>query len=158
MNSLRRTISQVSDLYSNATAADQSKIRDRLERLSNNLNCVYADQKPHEKAKALIEDRLRGFIVEESRAYKELERRGLGKLPQRALLSIAQVIAKGLNINIDRAAKRCKPVLMKWYDENFDVVFPALDKLKLEFNGEEESNKQDIENENDDPGKIITDS
>jgi hypothetical protein len=72
--------------------------------------------------------RLRGFNQKESPAYQFLCNRYGRSLTRFELLSLAQVAAEQLKIPLDRAARRRRTVLIKWYDENWGVVAPFLDR------------------------------
>jgi hypothetical protein len=53
-------------------------------------------------------------------------------LKQEELVSIAELIAKRLDIRLDRDARRRKIVMVKWFDENWTAVEPLLSAIVLE--------------------------
>lgn len=146
MEEVEQAMSQLTDVFSRLDPNDQRKVRERLERLVNSLYCVQENQHPGEKERSEVDERLRGFDMEHCQAYRELEKRNLARRTHAALLSIAQVIAKCLNLNIDRESRRRKKLLIKWYDDNLDVVLPALDKLELVFESDEADEDQQDNN------------
>jgi hypothetical protein len=44
---------------------------------------------------------------------------------------VAEVIAINVKLALDRESKRKKPALIKWFDENFELIGPFLDRLIL---------------------------
>ena len=79
-----------------------------------------------------VDDRLRGFSLKDSIAWKAICERFGSDLNQTELLSMAEVIGHELHIKIDREAKRRKEVLIKWFDENFLIIKPILNIMVLE--------------------------
>ena len=79
-----------------------------------------------------VEDRLNGFNMRTSPAWREICRRFGPSLNQTELLSLAQIIAGQLGLKVDREAKRRKEVLIKWYDENLKAVMEILPYIVLE--------------------------
>jgi hypothetical protein len=49
------------------------------------------------------------------------------KISQEELLSLAQVISHELRLGLSREYKRRKELLVKWYDENLDVIWPFIE-------------------------------
>ena len=76
-----------------------------------------------------VDKRLKGFVVKDSRAWKEICSHYGPNLNQIELLSIAEVMGHLLHIRVDREAKRRKEVLIKWFDENIDAIVPMMDRV-----------------------------
>ena len=47
------------------------------------------------------------------------------------MISISNIIAENTEIKMDRLIKRHKGVLIKWLDDNYDVVCPIIEKMEL---------------------------
>jgi hypothetical protein len=47
-------------------------------------------------------------------------------------VSIADLVAKKLDIRLDRDARRRKAVMIKWFNENWEVIEPLLRHIVLE--------------------------
>ena len=74
----------------------------------------------------MVKIRLRDFDPENCPAVEMLQTK-FGSLPNRhQLLALAQVIKEKLGIALDREATRRKNVLIKWYDENLEVIKPFI--------------------------------
>ena len=79
-----------------------------------------------------IARRLQGFDQRDNVAWLELSRRFGSNLKQGELQSIAQALAEGAGIKLDRDAKRRKIVLLKWFEENWLTIKPFLEFVVLE--------------------------
>lgn len=79
-----------------------------------------------------VNERMGGFDQSTSRAYAELQRRKWDKKSQPELLSILLILANKQNLQVDREVKRRKEVMFKWFDENFDTVYPFFDCISFE--------------------------
>ena len=85
--------------------------------------------------KVTNKQRMAGFVEKSSHAYLDLCRRYGPKPSQQELLSLAQAISETLQILLDREAFRRKKVLIKWFDENYAVIEPFLDRNVLILDG-----------------------
>jgi hypothetical protein len=81
----------------------------------------------------IIADRVRDFCCDDSRPWKFFVERGWHQLSMKEYVGIGQVLACEANLEIDREAKRKKPVLLKWMDDNWDTLSPLLMHLRLEL-------------------------
>jgi hypothetical protein len=81
----------------------------------------------------MLDDMLRDFHMESSRAFLFFREKKWTELPMPHLVSIAELFAKEANIAIDREAKRRKGVLFKWLEDNWAAVLPLAEDLRLEF-------------------------
>ena len=98
----------------------------------------------NESERKKIDERLRGFSLNESKAWKAICEKFGPNLNQSELLSIAEVLCSEVNhtqrntpLKVDREAKRRKEVLIKWFDENYPDIQPYLKTIVLEDeNGE----------------------
>lgn len=82
--------------------------------------------------KRRIRDRLNGFHPKQSLVWREIKRRFGNQLRHGELLSIAEVAATFAGVFLDRDAKRRKSVLIKWFQENWNVLLPYLSCVVLE--------------------------
>ena len=89
-----------------------------------------------EREKAHIKKRLKGFHWKESAAWHDITRFFGPGLSQEELLAIAEILASAAGLKTDREARRRKEVLIKWFDENYNVLRPMFDRLEL-YNGDE---------------------
>lgn len=78
-----------------------------------------------------VEQRLQGFNRETSPAWIAITARFSSGIVHHELRSVAQIIAKKLDLKVDRDASRDNRVLIKWFDENWEVVEPELKKINL---------------------------
>lgn len=79
-----------------------------------------------------VQKRVDGFKWKRSTAWKRLTASYGPHLKHEELLSIADLVAKKLDIRLDRDARRRKIVLVKWFEENWGAVEPLLSKIVLE--------------------------
>lgn len=84
------------------------------------------------KEKERITNRLSGFNPKDNVAWREITSRFGNNIKQQELLSIANVLANSASLKLDRDAKRRKCVLIKWFEENWQAIFPFLDYVVLE--------------------------
>lgn len=84
-----------------------------------------------------IESRLNGFNPKDNRAWKAITEQFGVQIKQPELLSIATLVAENANIKLDRDAKRRKTVLIKWFDEHWDVIQKFIHFVVLEDRGED---------------------
>lgn len=89
--------------------------------------------------KRRIAMRMNGFDVKDNRVWAEIAKRFGVNVKQGELTNIAQVIAKHAGIKLDRDAKRRKCVLLKWFDENWEKIYPFLDYVVLASSSEDET-------------------
>ena len=125
-------ISQVAKLYTESSSDNQQKILGRLEMLFNTLNGVNESRASREKKKRHPPEILNIDILN-CPAYIELENRDLIRRTHVARLSIAQVIARELKLNISREERRNKYLLIAWYNTHLEAILPVLDQLELIF-------------------------
>ena len=75
----------------------------------------------------LMNIQLRNFDPENCRAAKKLTER-FGKRTQPELLSLAQLISAYTGIQLHREFKRRRSMLLSWYEQNFDVIWPFIEE------------------------------
>jgi hypothetical protein len=73
-----------------------------------------------------------GFNWQRSTPWNQLIALYGPRLSQEELVSIARLIAKKLDIKLDRDARRRKPVMIKWFEENWESIEPLLGNIILE--------------------------
>lgn len=137
---------QLQNIYLDSDSETKRRIRRRLNDL---VNCLYFennDNDPKEKERQVLHERLKNFDEKQCRAYRELERRGLISMTHVNLVQIAKVIAHRCEIKLDREAKRRKPILIKWFDENYDKAIPLLDKMELQYQEDNDTDNPQEEN------------
>ena len=108
-------------------------INKRLIKLIDQLNNREDNDYSAIREQDRLKDRLQEFDYKKSDAWQELEKRQWADRSQKELVSIAQVIAKHCNINLDRESKRRKEVLIKWFDDNLSLILPAFDQIEIVF-------------------------
>ena len=99
-------------------------------------NTSESSKKSKKKAKGekeLVKEYLGNFITEKSRAYRTLCQWGLDQKNQTTYVTIATVISVNHGINLPRLCKKYKGPIIKWFDDNYDIVFPAMSKMVLFF-------------------------
>lgn len=64
--------------------------------------------------------------VYETKAWKKLQELYGEKISSQQLRTLAIIINKFVDVKLTRENKRTKAELIKWYDENYDVVFPFM--------------------------------
>ena len=79
-----------------------------------------------------VKRRIEGFNYKTSRAWKMLTYKYGSKLAHEELMSIAELLATRTNVILDRDAKRRKAVLVKWFEENWDIIQGYLNYIVLE--------------------------
>ena len=67
----------------------------------------------------------------ECRAWKELTRMFGHTISHKVLVSIYQLTACVLNLKTNRDAKRCKDVLIQWFDENWEQIHSVIAHIQL---------------------------
>ena len=85
-----------------------------------------------EKERERVKKRVNGFEWRDSEVWIALTARFGQKLNHEELISIADLIASHTNLKIDRDAKRRKIVLLKWFEEHWNIVRPLLPVIILE--------------------------
>ena len=78
-----------------------------------------------------VKKRLKDFEYRDSRAWTFLCQRFGPRVGQTELQSIAELISGTQQIKLDRDAKRRKVVLVKWFEENWDVIERLLTYIVL---------------------------
>lgn len=79
-----------------------------------------------------VKRRIQGFNYKSSHAWKMLTAKYGPKLAHEELMSIAELLSAQVNINLDRDAKRRKAVLVKWFEENWEIIQGCLQFVILE--------------------------
>lgn len=111
----------------------KENINKRLIKLLNQLNNRDDNDYSSIREQDRIRDRLQEFDYKSSRAWKELEKQQWHERSQKELVSIAQVIAKHCNIDLDRESKRRKEVLIKWFDDHLDQILPCFSQIEIVY-------------------------
>ena len=133
---LSRLEERIQEFYALCSKSDQTineNINKRLKKLLNQLNNKEDNDYSAIREQDRLKDRLQEFNYKDSRAWKELERMNWHERSQKELVSIAQVIAKHCNIDLDRESKRRKEVLIKWFDDHLEEILPSFDQIELVF-------------------------
>jgi hypothetical protein len=77
------------------------------------------------EAQRVIE-RLRGFDLDNSRAWQGITKQFTIGVTHSELKAVAQVVCSLTQLKLDRDATRDNRVLIKWFDENWEVIEPHL--------------------------------
>lgn len=131
ISKLDQSLSHMKELLGILNDKVREEIIIKLTFLNDELNNQQFNENSHIIEQKRIQDRMNDFDIKESRAYKEFERRGWNKLPQTVLKSIAQVIEEQAKISLDRESKRRRTILIKWFDDHFDLISPFLNRINL---------------------------
>ncbi|KAK8895033.1 hypothetical protein M9Y10_023475 [Tritrichomonas musculus] len=75
-----------------------------------------------------VQEKLNDFEPTSCKAWTKLTSRFGPKISQEELLSLAEVVSHQLEIELYREYKRRKNMLIKWFDENLDLVWPYIEK------------------------------
>jgi hypothetical protein len=96
-----------------------------------------SDDRPRAKAKQptpqqkyekeWLEHEMRGFVPQESEAWKFLAERYGEKISKDELLSLGQVAAMELGLDLVRDYKRRKATMIKWFQDNLTQLRPFLE-------------------------------
>jgi len=100
--------------------------------------------------KARIAVRLGGFDSKENHVWEELSKRFGADIKRGELTNIAILLSETLKIKLDRDAKRRKCVLLKWFDENWEMIYPLLDYVILDDLPENREYSSSMNNEDTD--------
>jgi len=83
--------------------------------------------------RVLEETRESGFCWATCEAWRRLTIRFGMTISHMELLSLAKVVAHYTNIELVREAKRRKELLIKWFDDNLERVWPFIEeKIRIE--------------------------
>lgn len=75
-----------------------------------------------------VQEKLADFEPTNCDAWIKLTGRFGPKISQEELLSLAEVVSHQLGIELFREYKRRKNMLIKWFDEHVDEVWPYIEK------------------------------
>ena len=78
-----------------------------------------------------VADRLNGFKYETSEIWKTLKNKFSSGITHNELKSVACVCCHFTKLTLDRDATRDNRVLIKWFDEHWDVLKDVIDKVTL---------------------------
>jgi hypothetical protein len=109
-------------------------MRNQLQNLLNNLHSrTSAAPATLFQEREIIRDRTTNFDMENSRPWRYLTNRGWNGISLDELIGLAKLMAHHTRVPIDREAKRRKPVLVKWMEDNWDALLPVADRLSIDF-------------------------
>lgn len=80
-----------------------------------------------------VQDRLRGFQIEDSPAFRAIQKQFTGGVTHSELKSIALILCEQVcpPLKLDRDASRDNRVLIRWFDEHWDKIRPVISKIHL---------------------------
>ena len=78
-----------------------------------------------------VMQRITDFDYEHSAAFIEIKRRFYSGLTHPELLRIGEILAGFTGLKMDRDAKRDNRVLVKWFDENWEVIRGEMANIML---------------------------
>jgi hypothetical protein len=116
----------------NTSLTDRDALTQQVDTLWHHL----AGDKPAvseilERENETIRGRVKDFNMNDCEAYKAFEARGLASEHLWVLVSIARILAKQAGETIDREAKRRKPLLFKWLNDNWANLEPGFAHIQL---------------------------
>ena len=91
----------------------------------------YKVQRGHGTEAKRVAERLKGFDYQKSDVWKTLKTKFSSGITHNELKSIAQVCCYFTKLSLDRDATRDNRVLIKWFDENWDVLKDTVKKICL---------------------------
>ena len=95
-----------------------------------------------------VAERLNGFNSETSETWQILKEKFSSGITHNELKSVAMIICQYVDgISLDRDATRDNRVLIKWFDENWNVIKNVIDKVKLKDEKEDVINLEREMNE-----------
>ena len=74
-----------------------------------------------------VREKLTNFDPKSCKAWINLTAKYGAKISQNQLLSMAEIVSTQLHLGLFREYKRRKEMLIKWFDENFDIVWPYIE-------------------------------
>ena len=85
-----------------------------------------------------VADLLQSFTLEKSPAYKKFLQHFQNSLSQPELIKIAECLAAYFHLYLDRDSKRSAKLLIKWFDDHWDILHNEIDKIHTfdEFNNQ----------------------
>jgi hypothetical protein len=96
-----------------------------------------------EREKSFISEKLRGFVPTESLAWAGLTELFGKDISQEQLQSLAQIMSGLTHFDLSREFKRRKQMLIKWFDENWDVIGPLIqERISVVSDKGEELNRR----------------
>jgi len=78
-----------------------------------------------------VGNRLAGFSWKNATAWKHVSKLFGDDIKQTTLRKIADDLSSKLDVHLDRDAKRRKSVLIKWFEENWNMIIPLIDQYKV---------------------------
>ncbi|KAH0794177.1 hypothetical protein GPJ56_001924 [Histomonas meleagridis] len=94
--------------------------------ISNSLDKTQLNNSEFSEETIRIATRLRNFDWKKSRPWKEIQRIFGSSISLAELKILSSNLAKDAQITQDRDAKRRKSVMIKWMDENWELLSPHL--------------------------------
>ena len=86
-----------------------------------------------EKDRNKVKERLEGFDIKNSAAMRYLASNFNEDLKHHQLFQLAEYLVHiNRKLSLDREAKRRKAVLIKWFDDNLEIIKPMLDNIVFE--------------------------
>jgi hypothetical protein len=92
--------------------------------------------------KEWVRQQLQGFEPLESAPWEFIVARCRGGISKNELVSLGQVCSVQLHITLYREYKRRKSVMLKWFNDHWDTIYPFLDKM-AQFIYDDEEFKED---------------
>lgn len=96
-----------------------------------NYNVIDGSKSGKLTESARIQKRLNGFDATQSNITKTLNYYFSTGTTHRELVSIARIICLKTNLKLDRLAVRDQRVLIKWFEENWAIVYMILPSMQL---------------------------
>jgi hypothetical protein len=83
-----------------------------------------------------IDGRIRNFVYSDCAPFLFFKEKGWSQLTFPELVAVSKVIGHEANLAIDREAKRRKPVLFKWLDDNWEQMKEYAEKIELHYDNQ----------------------
>lgn len=104
--------------------------------------------------KIVTRNLLNGFVSKGSRGENLIEEMislPIKKISLTGLIQIANIVSNLINVKLERNYKRKKALIIKWFQENEELIIPIKNCLKIVY--EVEDNKNDQKNNDEEEDK-----
>lgn len=100
--------------------------------INYNYGQINKNQNKNDREKERVNKRLSTFSPNCSIAYYWIIKQFGESIKHEQLRYVAQDIAERKRLTLDRDAKRRKTVLLKWFDENWEHIFPVFQEYSID--------------------------
>lgn len=101
--------------------------------------------------KVVTRNLLNGFVSNGSRGeslVEEIMGRSIKNISLNGLIQIAGIISKLINVKFERNYKRRKALIIKWFQDNEELIAPIKSNVKIVYENEITADDQDTDEKN----------